>query len=118
MRRQRSALVLALRSNVHTHRSPWRILGMSNNYFREDGIVKYEISIKKQKTTNITGNERMKIQNNFVMKEKILLRDYENKYPTKETNKERTINWCEESKLNRLTLLNYTERGKKRRKFP
>ena len=91
---------------------------MSNNYFREDGLAKYEISIKNKKTTNITGNERMKIQNNFVMKEKRLLRDYENKYPRKETNKERTINWCKENKLNRLTLLNYIERGKKRRKFP
>ena len=52
------------------------------------------------------------------MKEKRLLRDYANKYQRKETNKERTINWCEENKLNRLTLLNYTERGKKRRKLP
>ena len=52
------------------------------------------------------------------MKEKKLLRDYENKYPRKETTKERTIDWCEENKLNRLTLLNYTERGKKRRKLP
>ena len=60
---------------------------MSNNYFREDGLAKYEISIKNKKTTSINGNERLKIQNNFAIKEKRLLRDYANKYQRKETNK-------------------------------
>ena len=30
----------------------------------------------------------------------------------RETAKERNINWCEEYKLNKITLVNYTERGK------
>ena len=33
-------------------------------------------------------------------------------YLTKETTKERTIDWCEEYKLNKTIVLNYTERGK------
>ena len=30
----------------------------------------------------------------------------------RETAKERNINWCEEYKLNKIILVNYTERGK------
>ena len=71
----------------------------------------------KQKTTNNVGDDRTKIQNGFFMKDKKLLRECDNKYPIKETTKEKTIDWCEENKLNRLTLLNYTERGKKQRKM-
>ena len=33
-------------------------------------------------------------------------------YLMRETAKERNINWCEEYKLNKITLVNYTERGK------
>ena len=91
---------------------------MKKNYFKEDRLAKDEISIKNKKTTNINRNEKLKIQNSFAIEEKRVLKDYENKYQREETNKERTINWCEENKLNRLTFLNYTERGKKRRKFP
>ena len=35
-----------------------------------------------------------------------------NTYLMRETAKERNINWCEEYKLNKIILLNYTERGK------
>ena len=45
------------------------------------------------------------------MKDKILLRKF-TKGKIKENTKERMIDWCEEYKLNRITLLNYTERGK------
>ena len=34
-------------------------------------------------------------------------------YLTKGNTKQRTIDWCEENKLKKLIVLNYTERGKK-----
>ena len=45
---------------------------------------------------------RTKLRKYFLMREKILLRKF----------KKRKLDWCEEYKLNRITLLNYTERGK------
>ena len=48
------------------------------------------------------------------MREKILLRKFK-KGKIKENTKERMIDWYEEYKLNRITLLNYTERGKIRK---
>ena len=117
MRQQRSDSVLVPRSTVHKHCNPWRILGVSSIYFRKDKILKFEIPIVKQKTTNNVRDDRTKIQKGFFMKDKKLLRECADTYPIKETTKERTIDWCEEYKLNRLILLNYTERGKKLRKI-
>ena len=54
---------------------------------------------------------RTKLRKYFLMREKILLRKFK-KGKIKENAKERMIDWCEEYKLNRITLLNYTERGK------
>ena len=99
------------RSTVHKHCNPWRILGVSSIYFRKDKILKFEIPIVKQKTPNSVRDNRTKIQKYFFMKDKILLRKFK-KGKIKETTKERMIDWCEEYKLNRIILLNYTERGK------
>ena len=48
MRQQMSDRVLVLRSTVHTHCNPWRILGVNSIYFREDEIFKFEIPLMKQ----------------------------------------------------------------------
>ena len=65
----------------------------------------------KQITLDSIKENRTKIQKYFFMREKILLRKFK-KGKIKENTKERMIDWCEEYKLNRITLLNYTERGK------
>ena len=36
-------------------------------------------------------------------------------YLTKGITKQRTVDWCEENKLNKLIVLNYTKRGKQLR---
>ena len=79
----------------------------------------------KQKSPNNVRDDRTKIQKCFFMKDKKLLREFKkgkeahcaDTYPIRETTKERTIDWCEEYKLNRIILLNYTKRGKKLRKI-
>ena len=48
---------------------------------------------------------RKKLQKYFLAREEISLRKI----------KERKLDWCEEYKLNRILLLNYTERGKIRK---
>ena len=90
MRQQRSDTVFVPRSTVHTHCNPWRILGVKNNYFREDEIFTLEVPVRKHRKSNNLKAETYK--------------EFENK--------ERTIDWYEEYKLNKIILLNYTERGK------
>ena len=90
MRQQRSDSVLAPRSTVHKHCNPWRILGVSSNYFRKDEIFTLEVPVRKHRKSNNLKAETYK--------------EFENK--------ERTIDWYEEYKLNKIILLNYTERGK------
>ena len=67
MRQQRSDSVFAPRSTVHTHCNPWRILGVSSNYFRKDEIFKFEIPIVKQKTPYNVIDDRKKIQKCFFL---------------------------------------------------
>ena len=83
MRQQRSDSVFAPRSTVHTHCNPWRILGVSKNYFRKDEIFTLEIPTRKYRKPKM-----------------------------RETAKEIDINWCEEYKFKKVIVLNYTERGK------
>ncbi len=48
---------------------------------------------------------RKKLQKYFLAREEILLRNI----------KKRRLDWCKEYKLNRILLLDYTERGKIRK---
>ena len=84
MRQQRSDSVLAPRSAVHKHCNPWRILGVSSNYFKKDEIFTLEVPVRKHRKPKM-----------------------------RETAKEIDINWCEEYKFKKVIVLNYTERGKK-----
>ena len=125
MRQQRSVTALVPRSTVHTHCNPWRILGVNSIYFREDEIFKFEIPVMKHRKPNNVKADRTKIQKCFVKKNKKLVIEFKrgkqahcaDTYLIRETATERTIDWCEEYKLNKIILLNYTERGKQLRKI-
>ena len=123
MRQQRSVTALVPRSTVHTHCNPWRILGVNSIYFREDEIFKFEIPVMKHRKPNNVKADRTKIQKCFIKKNKKIVIEFKrgkqalcaDTYSIRETTKERTIDWCEEYKLNEIILLNYTERGKQLR---
>ena len=92
-------------------------------YFREDEIFTLEVPVRKHRKPNNVKADSTKIQKCFIKKNKKLVIEFKrdkqapcaDTYLTKETTKERTIDWCEEYKLNKIILLNYTERGKQLR---
>ncbi len=72
------------------------------------------------KKPNNLEDDSTKIKNGFIKKNRELKIDHNggkqapcaDTYLMRETAKERNRNWCEEYKLNKIILLNYTERGK------
>ena len=100
--------VFVLRPDVHTHCNPWRILRVSKNYFKEDEIFTLEIPTRKYR--------KPKLRENYFKKDEIFTLEIPTrkyiKLELRENVKERNTNWCEENKLMKLIVLNYTERGK------
>ena len=94
-----SDLVFAPRPAVHKHCNPWRIFKVDSKYLRKEKLFTFE---KPTMQVNNIIEIRTKLRKYFLMREKILLRKF----------KKRKLDWCEEYKLNRIILLNYTERGK------
>ena len=80
------------------------------------GIENYQLL----KLRNVVKTNSEKVQKDFVTKYRELKIESNrgkqapcaDTYLMRETAKERNINWCEEYKLNKITLVNYTERGK------
>ena len=100
--------VFVPRPDVHTHCNPWRILRVSKNYFKKEEIFTLEIPTRKYR--------KPKLRENYFKKDEIFTleiptRKYR-KLKLRENVKERNTNWCEENKLKKLIVLNYTERGK------
>ena len=92
-------------------------------YFREDEIFTLEVPVRKHRKPNNVKADSTKIQKCFIKKNKKLVIEFKrgkqapcaDTYLIRQTTKERTIDWCEEYKLNKIILLNYTERGKQLR---
>ena len=120
MRQQRSVMALVPRSTVHTHCNPWRILGVKNIYFRGDEIFKFENQALKHNKSNNIKTDKTKIQKCLIKTHKKLVIEFKSgkqascadTYLTKGKTKQGNRNWCEENKLKKLIVLNYTERGK------
>ena len=89
-------------------------------YFREDEIFTLEVPVRKHRKPNNLKADSTEIQKDFVKKYRELeIESNRGKqapcadtYLMRETAKEININWCEEYKLNKEILVNYTERGK------
>ena len=94
-----SDLVFAPCPAVHKHCNPWRIFKVDSKYLRKEKLFTFENPTMQ---INNIKEIRTKLQKYFLIREEILLR----------TIKKRKLDWCEEYKLNRIILLNYTERGK------
>ena len=94
-----SDLVFTPRPTVYKHCNPWRIFKVDSKYLRKEKLFTFENPIMQ---VNNIKEIRTKLRKYFLMREKILLRKF----------KKRKLDWCEEYKLNRIILLNYTERGK------
>ncbi len=116
MRQQRSDSVFAPRSTVHIHYNPWRILGLKNIYFGGDEIFNFGNKARKYKKLN--NIDKTKIQK-YLTNKKLGIEFKSGKqascadtYLTKGNTMQRTTNWCEENKLKKLIVLNFTERGK------
>ena len=97
-----SDLVFALRPTVYKHCNPWRIFKVDSKYISKEKLFTLEIPTMQ---INKIKEIRKKLQKYFLAREEILLRKI----------KKRRLDWCEEYKLNRILLLNYTERGKIRK---
>ena len=97
-----SDLVLAPRPIVYKHCNPWKIFKVDRKNLSKEKLFTSEIPTMQ--ISNIK-EIRKKSQKYFLAREKILLRKI----------KKRRLDWCEEYKLNRILLLNYTERGKIRK---
>ena len=77
----------------------------------------------KHKKPNNVKAAKTKIQKCLIKTNKKLVIEFKSgkqapcadTYLTRGTTKQRTIDWCEEYKLNILILLNYTKRGKQLR---
>ena len=116
MRQQRSVSALVPCSTVHIHYNPWTILGVKNIYFRGDELFKFGNKARKYKKLN--NIDKTKIQK-YLTNKKLGIELKSGKqascadtYLTKGNTKQRNTNWCEENKLKKLIVLNYTERGK------
>ena len=116
MRQQRSVMALVPRSTVHIHYNPWRILGLKNINFGGDEIFNSANKTRKYKRLNNT--DKTKIQK-YLTNKKLGIEfksgkqaSCANTYLTKGNIMQRNTNWCEENKLKKLIVLNYTERGK------
>ena len=117
MRQQRSVMAFYVpRSTVHIHYNPWRLLGVKNNYYKGNEIIKFgNEAIKYKKLKNI---DKTKIQK-YLTNKKLGIEFKSGKqascadtYLTRRKTKQGNRNWCEENKLKKLIVLNYTERGK------
>ena len=97
-----SDLVFAPRPTVHKHCNPWRIFKGDSKYLSKEKL--FTLVIPTLQISNIK-EIRKKLQKYFLTREEILSRKI----------KKRKLDWCEEYKLNRIILLNYTERGKIRK---
>ena len=83
-------------------------------------IFTLEVPVRKHRIPEIVKADSTKIQKGSIKKNRELKIEHNrgkqapcaDTYLMRETAKERNINWCEEYKLNKIILLNYTERGK------
>ena len=97
--------------------------GEKSIYFREDEIFTLEVPIRKHRKPKNVKADSTKIQKCFIKKNKKSVIEFNkgkqapcaDTYFMRDIAKERTINWCEEYKLNKTIVLNYTERGKQLR---
>ena len=97
MRQQRSVMACYVpRSTVHIHYNPWRLLGVKNNYYKENEILKFGNEAIKYKNRNI---DEVKMQKDWKIKK------------LAQGNRNR----CKAKKLKKLIVLNYTERGKQQK---
>ena len=117
IRQKRSVMAFYVpRSTVHIHCNTWKLLGVKNNYYKGNEIIKFgNEAIKYKKLKNI---DKTKIQK-YLTNKKLGIEFKSGKqascadtYLTKGNTKQRTTNWCEENELKKLIVLNYTERGK------
>ena len=116
MRQQRSVMAFYVpRSTVHIHYNPWRLLGVKNNYYKGNEIIKFGNEAIKYKNRNIDETKIHKYLTNKKLgiefksgKQALCADTYLIKRKTKQGNR----NWCEDKKLKKLIVLNYTERGK------
>ena len=89
-------------------------------YFMNDEIFLLEVPIIKHGKPKIIKADRTETQKGFIKKDRELKIESKKgkQVPCADTYfmrgiaKERKINWCAEYKLNKVILLNYTERGK------
>ena len=94
----------------------WNTIWMMYGAKQRKGIENYQL-LELRKVIKADSTE---VQKGFVKKYKELKIESNrgkqapcaNTYLMRETAKERNINWCEEYKLNKIILVNYTERGK------
>ena len=89
-------------------------------YFMDYEIFTLEVPVRKHGKPEIVKADSTEIQKDCIKKDRELeIESNRGKqapcadtYLMRETAKERNINWCEEYKLNKIILVNYTERGK------
>ena len=140
IRQKRSVMAFYVpRSTVYVHCNTWKLLEVKNNYHKGNGIIKFGyleiwklLGVKNNyyKGNEIIkfGNEAIKYKNKNIDETKIH-KYWTNKklgiefksgkqascadtYLTKGKTKQGNRNWCEENKLKKLIVLNYTKRGK------
>ena len=106
------------RSTIHIHYNPWRLLGVKNNYYKRDKILKFEKKAMKHKKQNNIETNKTKIEK-YLTNRELGIECKSGKqapcadtYLTRRKTKQGNRNWCEENKLKKLIVLNYTERGK------
>ena len=116
MRQQRSVMAFVPRSTIHIHYNPWRILGVKNIYSRGDERFKFGNKARKYKKLNNIDKTRIQ---KYLTNKKLGIESKSGKqascadtYLTRRKTKQGNRNWCEENKLKKLIVLNYTERGK------
>ena len=93
----------------------WKLLGVKNNYYKGNEIIKFGNEAIKYKNRNI---DETKMNNNWTNKK--LGREFTSgkqalcadTYLIRRKIKQGNRNWCEGKKLKKLIVLNYTERGK------
>ena len=89
-------------------------------YFMNYEIFTLEVPVRKHGKPEIVKADSTEIQKDCIKKDRELeIESNRGKqapcadtYLMRETAKERNINWCEEYKLNKIILVNYTKRGK------
>ena len=116
IRQKRSVMAFYVpRSTVYIHCNTWKLLGVKNNYYKGNEIIKFGNEAINYKNRNIDETKIHKYWTNkklgieFTSGKQALRADT---YLIKRKIKQGNRNWCKDKKLKKLIVLNYTERGK------